>query len=61
MIIYTLIKTDDLSSSFTHKQNIGTFSTLAKAQAFQAASEAELFDNGSLAGVSYYIEKVVMQ
>lgn len=56
MIVYTLIKSD-----FGHKQNIGTFSTLEKAQAFQASSEVELFDNGSLAGVSFYIEKVQVQ
>ncbi|MNX57183.1 hypothetical protein D3C86_879960 [compost metagenome] len=56
MIVYTLVKAD-----FNHKQNIGTFSTLEKAQAFQAASEVELFDSGSLAGVSYFIEKVVVQ
>jgi len=53
MIVYTLVKVD-----FTHKQNIGTFSTLEKAQAFQAASEVGLFDSGSLAGVTYFIEKV---
>jgi len=56
MIVYTLIKTD-----FGHKQNIGTFTTLEKAQAFQAASEVELFDSGSLAGVSFYIEKACVQ
>jgi len=56
MIVYTLIKSD-----FNHKQNIGTFSTLKKAQAFQAASEVELFDSGSLAGISFYIEKVQVQ
>jgi hypothetical protein len=56
MIVYTLIKTD-----FGHKENIGTFSTLEKAQAFQSASEVELFDSGSLAGISYFIEKVVVQ
>lgn len=52
MIIYTIIKTD-----FGHKQNIGTFPTLEKAQAFQSASEVELFDSGSLAGISFYIEE----
>lgn len=61
MIVYTLIKTDNMSSTPTHKQNIGTFSTLEKAQAFQAASEVELFDSGSLAGISFYIEKVQVQ
>lgn len=56
MIVYTLIKTD-----FTHKQNIGTFTTLEKAQAFQAACEMELFDSGNLCGISFYIEKVQVQ
>ena len=55
MLVYTLIKTD-----FNHKQNIGTFSTLEKAKAFQAASEVELFDSGSLAGVSFYIEETLV-
>lgn len=56
MLVFTVVKVD-----FTHKQNIGTFSTLEKAQAFQAASEVELFDSGSLAGISFYIEKVQVQ
>lgn len=56
MLVFTVVKVD-----FGHKQNIGTFTTLEKAQAFQAASEVELFDSGSLAGISFYIEKVVVQ
>lgn len=52
MLVFTVVKVD-----FSHKQNIGTFTTLEKVQAFQAASEVELFDSGSLAGVSYYIEE----
>ena len=56
MLVYTLIKID-----FGHKQNIGTFSSLEKAQAFQAASEVELFDSGSLAGISFYIEEMLVQ
>jgi hypothetical protein len=56
MIVYTLVKVD-----FAHKQNIGTFSTLEKAQAFQAASEVELFDSGSLAGITFYIEEMRVQ
>ena len=56
MIVYTLIKTD-----FDNKQNIGKFTTLEKAQAFQAASEMELFDSGSLAGISFYIEESLVQ
>lgn len=56
MIVYTLVKVD-----FGHRENIGTFTTLEKAQAFQAASEVELFDSGSLAGVSFYIEEMRVQ
>jgi hypothetical protein len=56
MTVYTLIKTD-----YGHKQNIGTFTTLEKAQAFQAASEVELFDSGSLVGISFYIEEMLVQ
>lgn len=56
MIVYTVIKVN-----FGHNQNIGTFSTLEKAKAFQAASEVGLFDSGSLAGISYFIEKVQVQ
>ena len=56
MLVFTVIKTD-----FGHKQNIGTFTTLEKAQAFQAASEVELFDSGSLAGISYFIEESLVQ
>lgn len=52
MIVYTVIKVD-----FGHRENIGTFTTREKAQTFQAASEVELFDSGSLAGVSFYIEE----
>ena len=55
MIVYTLIKTD-----FGNKQNIGTFSTLEKAQAFQAASEIEMFDSGNLCGISFYIEEILV-
>lgn len=56
MIVYTVVKVD-----FTHRENIGTFTTLEKAQAFQAASEVELFDSGSLAGISYFIEESLVQ
>jgi len=56
MLVFTLIKID-----FGHKQNIGIFSTLEKAQAFQAASEVGLFDSRSLVGVNFYIEKVQVQ
>jgi hypothetical protein len=56
MLVFTVVKVD-----FGHKQNIGTLSTLEKAQTFQAASEVELFDSGSLVGISFYIEKVQVQ
>ena len=56
MLVFTVVKAD-----FGHKQNIGTFSTLEKAQAFQAASEVELFDSRSLAGISFYIEEMLVQ
>lgn len=56
MIVYTLIKVD-----FLHRENIGTFTTLEKAQAFQAASEVELFDSGNLCGISFYVEEALVQ
>lgn len=56
MLVFTVVKVD-----FGHKQNIGTFTTLEKAQAFQAASEVELFDSGSLAGISFYIQEMLVQ
>ena len=56
MLVFTVVKVD-----FGHKQNIGTFSTLEKAKAFQTASEVELFDSGNLVGVSFYIEEGLVQ
>lgn len=56
MIVYTLVKAD-----FGHRENIGTFTTLEKAQAFQAAEEIREFDSGSLAGVSYFIQEMLVQ
>jgi hypothetical protein len=45
-----LIKVDN-----GHKTNIGLFDTQAKALAMQTSLELEQFDNGSLAGISFYI------
>ena len=51
MPLYMLIKVD-----FGHRQNMGLFDTQAKALAMQTSLELELFDSGSLAGISFYIE-----
>lgn len=56
MLVFIVVKVD-----FTHKENIGTFTTLEKAQAFQAASEVELFDSGNLCGISFYVEEALVQ
>jgi hypothetical protein len=40
-----------------HRENIGLFDTQAKALALQTSLELELFDSGSLAGISFYIEE----
>jgi hypothetical protein len=40
-----------------HCENIGLFDSQAKALAVQTALELESFDNGSLAGISFYIEE----
>ena len=52
MPLYMLIKSD-----FGHRENIGLFDTQAKAVALQTSIELELFDSGSLAGISFYIEE----
>ena len=52
MPLYMLIKVD-----FGHRQNMGLFDTQAKALAMQTSLELELFDSGSLAGISFYIEE----
>lgn len=56
MLVFTVVKVD-----FGHRENIGTFTTFEKAQASQAASEVELFDSGSLCGVSFYVEEALVQ
>ncbi len=52
MSVFILVKTD-----FGHKENVGVFDSVDKARVCQSALEIELFDNGSLAGVSFYIEE----
>ena len=51
MPLYMLVKVD-----FGHRENIGLFDSQAKALALQTSLELELFDSGSLAGISFYIE-----
>lgn len=52
MPLYMLVKVD-----FGHRENIGLFDSQAKAMALQTSLELELFDNGSLAGISFYVEE----
>jgi hypothetical protein len=52
MPLYMLIKVD-----FGHRENVGLFDTQAKALAVQTSLELEMFDSGSLAGISFYIEE----
>lgn len=52
MPLYMLVKVD-----FGHRENVGLFDTQAKAMALQTSLELELFDSGSLAGISFYIEE----
>lgn len=52
MPLYMLVKVD-----FGHRQNMGLFDSQAKALALQTSLELELFDSGSLAGISFYIEE----
>lgn len=52
MPLYMLVKVD-----FGHRENIGLFDTQAKALALQTSLELELFDSGSLAGISFYVEE----
>lgn len=56
MPLYMSVKVD-----FGHRENMGLFDTQAKALALQTSLELELFDSGSLAGISFYIEEVVVQ
>lgn len=52
MKAYLLIKVD-----FGHRENLGLFDTHAKALSAQTSEELKLFDSGSLAGVSFYVEE----
>lgn len=52
MPLYMLVIVD-----FGHRENMGLFDTQAKALALQTSLELELFDSGSLAGISFYIEE----
>lgn len=52
MPLYMLVKVD-----FGHRENMGLFDSQDKAMALQTSLEMELFDSGSLAGVSFYIEE----
>ena len=56
MKAYLLVKVD-----FGHKTNLGLFDTHAKALAMQTAEELKLFDSGSLAGVSFYVEEMFVR
>lgn len=57
MPLYMLVKVEGHSASSGHRENKGLFDTQAKVMALQAALELELFDSGSLCGVSFYIEE----
>lgn len=52
MPLYMLVKVD-----FGHRENMGLFDSQVKALALQTSLELELFDSGSLAGISFYIEE----
>lgn len=52
MPLYMLVKVD-----FRHRENMGLFDTRDKALALQTSLELELFDSGSLAGISFYTEE----
>lgn len=52
MPLYMLVKVD-----FGHRENVGLFDSFEKAEVVQASMEVEQFDNGSLAGISFYIEE----
>lgn len=55
MPLYMLVKVNRCAQE--HRENIGLFDTQAKALALQTSLELELFDSGSLAGISFYIEE----
>lgn len=56
MKTYMLIKV-----AFGHRENLGLFDTHAKALSAQTAEELKLFDSGSLAGISFYIEEMIVR
>jgi hypothetical protein len=43
--------------TYGHRDNMGLFDSQAKAMALRTSLELELFDSGSLAGISFYIEE----
>ena len=56
MPLYLLVKVD-----YGHRENLGLFDTHAKALAMQTAEELKLFDSGSLCGVSFYVEEMIVR
>lgn len=56
MPLYMLVKVD-----FGHRENIGLFDSQAKALATQVSIETELFDSGSLCGISFYVEEMFVK
>lgn len=55
MPLYMLVKVDRFAQG--HRENVGLFDSQAKALALQTSLELGLFDSGSLAGISFYIEE----
>lgn len=55
MPLYMLVKVDRYAQG--HRENMGLFDSQAKALAMQTSLELELFDSGSLAGISFYVEE----
>lgn len=56
MNVFILVKVD-----FGHRENMGVFDTQEKAKSYQTALELELFDSGSLAGISFYVEEAFVK
>lgn len=54
MPLYMIVKVNRYAQG--HRENMGLFDTQAKAMALQTSLELELFDSGSLCGISFYIE-----
>lgn len=46
---------------FGYQEILEVFNTFEKAQSFRTSYELQLFDNGSLGGVSFYIEEKLVQ